>query len=131
VSAKLAANGWPEPGVELDALVAEKVLGHYESDRDMIPRFSTDAAAALQLVSTIPMAPGLPAKYWTLRLVVYSYSRTYATFVGERESDDDDWKEGNGENATASAICYAALHAVELANREAKPKTPWPTEAQR
>ncbi len=134
------------PGRELDALVAEKVMGLvWDESRCRICGWPLEpwdgtgeipTGCVLESCSQRP-APStradVPAKYstsigivWlvvekmqchptttsrTLRMVVYPYSRTYATF--DWDEDSDDWAEANGEHATPTAICLAALRVAE------------------
>ena len=72
------------------------------------PRYSTDIAAAWSVVEKMREYPD--ARFRTLRLVAYSYSRTYASFDSMDEGED--WHEANGEHATPLAICKAALAAA-------------------
>lgn len=141
-------------GRELDALIAEKVIGEVEAhspcgdgltrssveiaptlaecDRRIResfkkhvadgmrlwpaqycgPEYSTDIASAWLIVEKMRDHPDAMSR--TLRMVVYPYNRTYATFDLRR--DEDDWTEANGEHATPLAICLAALKAVESPN---------------
>ncbi len=129
-----------QPGRELDALVAEKVMSwewvsaEGEDPADLpclvgpgpadcfyprvaerypelptaggtLPAYSTDIAAAWTVVEK--MRQHSEPRFRTLRLVAYSYNRTYATF--DSSEDSDDWAEGNGEHATEFAICLAGL----------------------
>lgn len=75
------------------------------------PHYSTDIAAAWEVVEKMRDHPD--PRFRTLRLVAYSYNRTYATFDIENE---DDWTEANGDHASPLAICRAAL--VALADPE-------------
>jgi hypothetical protein len=95
-----------QAGREMDALVAEKVMGA----RYSVPRYSADIAAAWEVVERMREHPD--PRFRTLRMVAYPYNRTYATFDAENE---DEWTEANGENATPLAICRAALAALEAA----------------
>jgi hypothetical protein len=122
-----------EASRELDALVAEKVMGwtrgpatnppnrHWPLDESRawrapdapharaLPHYSTDLAATARVIVRVRdlVAP----EKQTLRLVVYPYNRTYAAFT--THEDDDAYSEGNGEHATEVAICLAALAVVE------------------
>jgi hypothetical protein len=105
-------------GPALNAEVAERVMGldltwrRFSLDglnRDLgpvraVPAYSTDLAAAWRIVERMRDHPD--ARFRTLRLVAYPYNRTYATFDALNE---DEWTEANGEHATPTAICLAAL----------------------
>ena len=121
---------------ERDAVVAKRVMGFCPHDSSMVepdtfrgevsyywccwcfdrrpsrhafdqPRYTTDISAAWQVVEKMREDP--EPRLRTLRLVAYSYNRTYATFDSSAEGDD--WTEANGEHATPLAICLAALKA--------------------
>lgn len=117
---------------ELDALVAEKLMGHtvewiggdpfltglvmYSEERGgrfstRAPHYSTDITAAWEVVEKMRNHPS--PRFQNLQLVAYCYNRTYATFDTEAFNDYDaaTWTEANGENSTALAICLAALKA--------------------
>lgn len=105
------------PGQEMDAAIARHVFGETVNRFpfgwkqgtleawNSIPHYSTDMTAAFRIVEKLGRE-----RNWTLDLKVYGYGRTYAWFdhIGQ------DWaSEGNGEHATAHAICLAALAALE------------------
>lgn len=126
-----------EAGRELDALVAERVMawpyllcrpfvgtgvietrdgtmsefcskcGRPHGYHDGWPHYSTDLRSAWLVVEKMRQHPD--PRYRTLRMVAYSYNRTYATFDRDNE---DDWTEANGTHATPLAICRAALAIV-------------------
>ena len=118
-----------EAGRELDALIAEKVMGltlgpapmsaNFEitcvklGDHEWrnISYYSTKIGAAWEVVEK--MRGHSDSLRRTFRIVAYPYHRTYATF--DIEEDSDDWTEANGDHATPLAICLAALKAVEVA----------------
>jgi hypothetical protein len=126
-----------EAGRAMDVVVAEKVMGWYDVKSDgslamgsppswmypaeccpefqgtlQIPRYSTDMTAVWAVVERMRQHP--TCRFNSLSMVVYSYSRTYATFDAEAFSDydPDTWAEANGEYATPLAICFAALMAI-------------------
>lgn len=123
-----------EAGRELDALIAEKVMGwrlienqgaaggrlwqgHGGGFGDMpeheLTPFSKEIYAAFQVVEKMRQHPDV--RYQNLQLVAYCYNRTYATFDTQAFNDYDagTWAEANGEYATPLAICRAALLATE------------------
>lgn len=69
------------------------------------PKYSTNMADAWRVVEAMREHP--TPLMTNLRLVAYSYARTYATF--DHTADDNEWSEANGEHATPLAICLAAL----------------------
>lgn len=125
----------PEAGRALDAQIAEQVMGWtHEPDTDAyfvladwlasegkwrtLPHFSTDMAAAWQVVEHLQSGP--EGWKYTLHLVAHPYGRTYAYFGLDRP-DDADYAEGHHRyndddqriaHATPLAICRAALLAV-------------------
>lgn len=112
----------------LDALIAEKVMGlNVVHGRDLrkvgpgerwhetrfgvrkrVPAYSTDIRAAWEVVEKLREHPN--PEHRTLRLVSYSYNRTYASF--NADPTDEEWEEANGEHAAPEAICKAALVAL-------------------
>jgi hypothetical protein len=136
-----------QPGRELDVLIADKVMGGYESktigfitypgsesslearaDFDKVPHYSTDIAAAWEVVKklTFIREPGRIYKP-VIRLEFFEHDGPYECRIGRCKSivyDDDivaTAEERNiGEGRTADemtvamclAICRAALKAV-------------------
>lgn len=96
-----------EPESEQEAWVSEDGKRYYCRACGTLPDFSRSIAAAWLVVEKMRGHPN--PRFRTLRLVAYSYNRTYATFDAENE---DDWTEANGEYATPLAICRAAISAV-------------------
>ena len=122
-----------EAGPELDALVAEKVMGWYSRQEtfegtsffgnprsitlafwytkngELLPLgatdFSTDIAAAWQVVEK------LTVETTNFRLIRYAYNRVYACF-SFTDWDEDITGEGNGEYSAPLAICKAALKVI-------------------
>lgn len=85
---------------------------HVRNWRDKPKDYSGSIAAAWEVVKKMQENPD--PRFRTLRLVAYSYNRTYATFDSRANSfdDDDAWHEANGDDATPLAICLAALKSV-------------------
>jgi hypothetical protein len=125
-----AMQGERVAGPALNAEVAERVMGLDLSwrrvtldgtNRDLGPvrnvlAYSTDIAAAWRIVERMRNHPD--ARFRTLRLVAYPYNRTYATFDALNE---DDWVEANGEHATPTAICLAALAVLDATPGQTPP----------
>jgi hypothetical protein len=118
-----------EAGRELDALVAEKVMGETVAtfitdgeahpllwcDGSDLPNYSTDIRDAWQVVERMRSHGGV--RFGNLHLVAYAYNRTYASFDSKDlpMMEGDYSVEANGEHATPLAICRAALAAVGAA----------------
>lgn len=69
-----------------------------------LPHYSTDIAATWEIVEH------LARQDRNLRMTVYAYARTYATF--DDLDGEEEWMEANGDHHTPLAICRAALAAV-------------------
>jgi hypothetical protein len=131
-SALPVANEWPPPGREADALVGQRVFGwtirmsNWQpyavsiteqngttwTHRRLVPAFTTDVRAALQLVEQLAD----PATRHGVELVRDATGRWHARFVR--------WGRASPRFTTAAtlpeAICLAALTAVEFfAQRDA------------
>lgn len=105
-------------GNELDALIAEKVMGHevsrygdtdawYDEQGHWIKPYSTDIAAAWQVVNKIADSRD---PHW------FSIDRWYGTWVagwrcGDSAPDDPSWELEMTADTAPLAICLAALKA--------------------
>ena len=128
-------------GRELDALVAEKVMGYRwrevraKGSTNTVPVWEGSAyrwpdgvydARELAARGGPPVFSTSIAAAWqvvekmrehpnvllhTLHLVAYPYNRAYAAFAGL--PDDGDFVEANGDHSVPLAICRAALRAIE------------------
>ena len=100
-----------EAGRELDALVAEKVMGAKVVFVENVPYYSTDIAAAWEVVNHL-LCHGWDEKYF-FRLHYDNVDLWDASFYKESSSDGggpDVW--GTADTAPL-AICLAALKAVQ------------------
>lgn len=117
-------------GRELDALIAEKVMGFVVNRREGgpwhlvgagfqfhgrccgsgLPKYSEDISAAWEVVVKMREVPAGTLN--NFHMVGYAYNRTYAAFVPGLP-EEGDYSEGNGEHCTPLAICLAALKAVD------------------
>jgi hypothetical protein len=112
-------------GREMNIAVARRVFGLEKDDHAVtchncavagetygVEAYSEEIGPAWEVVEKMREHPDV--KKTVLRMVVYPYNRTYATFDTEFGTDegDDNWSEGNGEHHTKLAICRAALKAV-------------------
>jgi hypothetical protein len=91
-------------GRELDALVAEKVMGAKVVFVENVPYYSTDIAAAWEVMENLVSTPGPNGDHHSVQV---DYSGDVVVVIDENE----DWRVSAIAGTVPLAICLAALRA--------------------